>query len=469
MLHFHFPFLIVLILPAKTSLSRLKKALSGDIVGESRIALNLDKEVHKASQTDTPVLAKHVDSKPLLSIVDQSYDTEVADGRATLLYVPASLAESVSYQWNKNGEPLADCCTYCGIEEDILVITSAKQGAQGNYSCCLSYQEQKVASNDITLTLIYIPAKKRMLNLYSVQSEVPKHSWPPVGTKTFINLVLIKKIRQQSDPKHYALSGDADKVIAQKEKIEYSEVFREYKSSELVLIEGRPGSGKTTLVHKIIKDWTNGLVLSEADLVFLITLQFANKLTDEESPSNLYTQLKYREEKLKAFTGEIERRDGEGVCFIVDGLDEYHCQDKDSSIVYQLLDKSYLSKSMVIVTSRPVTAADLNESVLSKKIETFGFSKEQILEYIDNFPFANSSLESTSHCSYSSSLKEYLHSHSSVFDMCFLPGHATMISFLYKIKGGNIPATQTKIYEEFIRSMILRHLRRQDVVGIKIS
>ena len=38
--------------------------------------------MHKARQTDTPVLAKQVDSKPLLSIVDQSYDIKVADGRA---------------------------------------------------------------------------------------------------------------------------------------------------------------------------------------------------------------------------------------------------------------------------------------------------------------------------------------------------------------------------------------------------
>ena len=455
-------------IPAKTSLSRLKKALSGDIVGESRVALNLDKEVHKARQTDTPVLFKQVDSKPILSIVDQSYDTEVTDGRATLLYVQASLAESVSYQWNKDGEPLADCRTYCGVEEDILVITSARQGAQGNYTCCLSYQEQKVASNDITLTVLYTPAKKRLLSLYSTRSEVPEDSWPPVGTKTFINLVLTTKVSQQSDPKHYALSGDADNVIAKKEKIEYSEVFGEYKRSELVLVEGRPGSGKTTLVHKIIKDWTNGLVLREADLVFLITLRFANKSAGKEFPFDLYGQLKCRDEELKAFAGEMERQDGEGVCFIVDGLDEYHCQDKNSSIVYQLLDKSYLSKSMVIVTSRPATAAVLKNKLVTKRIETFGFSKEQILEYIDNFPFSNSSLEPKSDCSYSSGLKEHLDSHPNVFHMCFLPVHAAIISFLYQSKGGNIPATQTKIYEEFTRSMILRHLRRQNE-DMKIS
>ena len=455
-------------IPAKTSLSRLKKALSGDIVGESRVALNLDKEVHKARQTYTPVLSKQVDSKPILSIVDQSYDTDVTDGRATLLYVQASLTESVSYQWNKDGEPLADCRTYCGIEEDILVITSARQGAQGNYTCCMSYQEQKVASNDITLTVIYTAAKKRLLSLYSTRSEVPEDSWPPVGTKIFINLVLTTKVSQQSDPKHYALSGDADKVIAKKEKIEYSEVFGEYKSSELVLVEGRPGSGKTTLVYKIIKDWTNGLVLREADLVFLITLRFANKSAGKVFPFDLYGQLKCGDEELKALAGEMERQDGEGVCFLVDGLDEYHCQDKDSSIVYQLLDKSYLSKSMVIMTSRPAAAAGLKNKLVTKRIETFGFSKEQILEYIDNFPFSNSSLEPRSDCSYSSGLKEHLDSHPSVFHMCFLPVHAAIISFLYQSKGGNIPATQTKIYEEFTRSMILRHLRRQDE-DIKIS
>ena len=189
-------------------------------MGESRVALKLEKEVQKVRLTDTPVLPKHVDSKPLLSIVDRSYSpVEVADGKATLLYAQASLTESVSYQWNKDGEPLADCRTYCGVEEDILVITSARQGVEGKYTCSVSYQEQKVASNDITLTLIYTLAKKCLLNLYSVQSEVPKDSWPPVGTNTFINIVLIKKVGQQSDPNHYTLSGDADKVIAQKERI----------------------------------------------------------------------------------------------------------------------------------------------------------------------------------------------------------------------------------------------------------
>ena len=91
---------------------------------------------------------------------------------------------------------------------------------------------------------------------------------------------------------------------------------------------------------------------------------------------------------------------------------------------------------MVIVTSRPAAAAGLKNKLVTKRIETFGFSKEQILEYIDNFPFANSSLEPKSDCSYSSNLKEHLDSHPSVFHMCFLPVHAAIISFLYQSNEG---------------------------------
>ena len=39
-----------------------------------------------------------------------------------------------------------------------------------------------------------------------------------------------------------------------------------------MLLEGRPGSGKTTFVHKIIKYWAIGKILTRARYVFTITL-----------------------------------------------------------------------------------------------------------------------------------------------------------------------------------------------------
>ncbi len=141
------------------------------------------------------------------------------------------------------------------------------------------------------------------------------------------------------------------------------------------------------------------------------------------------------------------------MCFIIDGLDEYHPQDRDNSVIFQLLDKTFLPLAMIVVTSRPIAIAYLKEEFITDKIKVIGFSKEQILKYIHSFPFDTT---------YHTKLKEYLHSHPNVFNMCYLPVHAAMICYLFKFQKGNIPNTQTKIYEKFICFTILRLLKRHN-------
>ena len=82
---------------------------------------------------------------------------------------------------------------------------------------------------------------------------------------------------------------------------------------------------------------------------------------------------------------------------------------------------------MIIVSSRPAAAEILNIEALTERIEVFSFNKEQILEYIDTFPFSTDSSISVPN---PVKLKDYLHSHTNVFDMCYLPVHAAMICFL---------------------------------------
>ena len=139
----------------------------------------------------------------------------------------------------------------------------------------VSLQDRQVSSNKICLTVSYSSAKKHTLSLYASNKEVPipKDSWPPVVSKSFINLALIKSTTGYKTKVDYSVDGDADEVIDQKEKVEYEEVLSEYKSRELIFIEGRPGSGKTTLGHKIARNWALGEVLTKSKLTFLITLR----------------------------------------------------------------------------------------------------------------------------------------------------------------------------------------------------
>ena len=233
-----------------------------------------------------------------------------------------------------------------------------------------------------------------LVNRYLSTNEVPT-DWPPFGTKTFINLALIKSSNGGMKVTDYSVRGDADDILASKERVKYEEVFEKYDSGATYLILGRPGSGKTTLVHKVVKDWAKQHAICKAELVFLVNLRIFNfQINDDEindnSLSDILTLFYHDNTTLKKVTSTIEEEQGKGVCFVIDGLDEYPPQNKRKSVFYALLDKRYLPQAMVIVSSRPAAAtAFLREKVIEKRIEVFGFTKEQILEYIDSYPFSS--------------------------------------------------------------------------------
>ena len=443
------------------TLKKLMQVVSSKLVEADRVAVDLEKGFKEAKkQSDNAKKQKPFKtaqsssvSNATLFISKTSYHTEVADGKSTLLLVQASPREAVSYQWKKDSQTLPNSSTYSGVHDDILVVNHASQGTEGEYTCCVSRQGKEVCTNKITLTVLYEAAKKRLLNLYSAKSVIPEDTWPPTASNVYINLALIKSSKDCMDIIDYAIRGDADDIIAKKEKVEYKQVFGEYNSKELILLEGRPGSGKTTLVHKVIKDWAEGEMLAKAKYRFFVTLRLLNSEGRDETLSDLLQLFYSNNEELITTRDCIEKNDGEGVCFVIDGLDEYQPQNKKKSVIYKLLDKTSLPRAMIIVSSRPSATPTLKKDVVTKRIEVFGFSKQQIFEYIDNFKFGSSP---------AGKLKEYLVSNPNILDMCYLPVHAAMICFLFRYDQGCTSCTQTKMYEQFTQLIIHRHLTRRN-------
>ena len=432
------------------TLNSLRKALASKTVGLGGIAQKL--LTYKRSLDPLPVT-----KKPRLSFATeidyQSCDSEVADGRSTLLEVHVISNGCESYQWRKDGQPLLAGADFSGVSSNMLYINRASQGTEGKYSCCVSNGSETVCSDEMNLVVLYPPEKEHLIKLYSLmESEVPKDSWPPIGNSTFINLVLIKQ-KPMSRCDYYTVRGNVDDILESKEVVKYEEVFREYRERALVLVEGRPGSGKTTLVHKVTRDWATGRkVLQEANWVFLITLRLLifsgkDKLTD-------LLNLFYEDELNRtAIEYKLIKSGGKGACFIIDGLDEYQIEKKKDSVINQLINKKCLPFSMVIVASRPVATRELKKTC-TKRVEVIGFSKDQIYAYVETY--------NKDTCDMISKLKVYLGQHPNVLHMCYLPVHASMICYLFSQLEGNIPHTETQIYEKFIIATLLRHKTRNE-------
>ena len=432
-------------------LKTLKEVLEMPYVAMSSVAYDLEERVRE--------MIAPMDSKTTLgcSVSEyQSGDTEVSDGKSTLLGVQVPNNESVSYHWTKDvyslpENVLGDNDTlYSGVHSNILYIRAC-QGMEGKYICSIQY-DNEVKRKEVALTILYSPDKECLLKRYSLVKEVPRDFWPPVGTSTFIKLALINNsnIKMECD---YSIRGNMDDIMERKNQIDYEELFRYHEQGIVVLIEGRPGSGKTTLTHKLTKDWaTKPYFLRGAKLVFLTSLRILSSCKMDSNLSDILEVFYSDHAQRTKMVQMIERKHGEGVCFIIDGLDEYLERDNPTNIIKKLLHKEYLPSAMVIVASRPIGTVELRHSAtIKKRIEILGFSKDQILNYVDEYFKGGCEVPK---------LQDYLGSHINVFHMCYLPVHTAMICFIHSQPGVTVPNTETKVYECFTLLTIKRKLER---------
>ena len=211
------------------------------------------------------------------------------------------------------------------------------------------------------MSLIYCSEKKCLIDRYSLLKDIPTDSWPPVGTSTYIELALIHEKRNIKKKGDYSIRGDIDDILKDKDIQEYKSLFSKHEHQALVLLEGRPGSGKTTLTHKLTRDWaTKPDILTGAKLVFLVSLRMLGSSENYKSLSDIL-ELFYNKEHVKKVTGMLKSSNGEGACFILDGLDEY-CNP--TRVVTELLNRQNLPNAMVIVASRPVGTAEIRRTNL---------------------------------------------------------------------------------------------------------
>ena len=364
--------------------------------------------------------------------------------------------DSLSFKWYKNGMCVdSDGSILCIRLQDIVF--------EGEYECVCSTGHRKISSDIIVIHVetLLCKYKTQLSARYRSQPQihVEEHAWPDVQQDTYINLAVIGgKGRMSYKYYQQTIRGDADDVLSgSKATIEYRQAFQDINHGDRVLVVGRPGSGKTTLVHRVSQDWARGLMLRLVKALFLIFLRGFHSNPGVCLKSLLKCYFK-NEVDVEAVCQYIYERQGLGVCFILDGLDEYQPEMDEAvpNFIFQLIRGDVLPRAVVIVASRPAAVAMFTK-VARRHVEVLGFFKQEVEEYINSYEF-NSDLKL-------STLKKYLVHHPNIHHMCYLPIQTAMICFLFDVCEDTLPNTETGIYKEFTKQTVLRALYRRKASG----
>ena len=280
---------------------------------------------------------------------------------------------------------------------------------------------------------------------------------------TFISLALIKD--QTSWRK--TIQKSVDEVVGDKQTISYKKMLEDIEECKFILLEGRPGSGKTTLMNQISRDWAKGEILCKKVVIF-VPLRRLNGEADRTLTTILRVSCPpLNDSKLKQLASYIEECDGNDVVFAFDGLDEYvpcyrkvQTHEKEKAFlsfrkrenefedVFQLIYGNYLVKSLIVVTSRPAASKNIRQYA-RKRVEVIGFLEQQITDYIHCYFQKFNDKEKAQR------LEIHLKEHPNLMNMAYLPLHCAMLVSLYQ-EDEVLPNTESAFYKHFTLSTLLR-------------
>ena len=285
--------------------------------------------------------------------------------------------------------------------------------------------------------------------------------FPPSPTRKYFNLALIKKEETERGTENEELvkltmEGQVSKVLEKRVAVKLEDICHlDEFERKVILIEGAPGSGKSTLSWHICQKWESGELFQQFVLVVYVQLRDP-VIQTAQSVADLLPRR--NDQMAQDVLSEIEARDGEGVLFVMDGWDELPPELQQQSLFRRLINlpvASSLHRSAVIVTSRPESSAELH-SLVSSRIQIVEFIPSEVKEFFTDSLKGDLQAADT--------LMEQMRDNPVIESSCYLPLNAAIIVGLFLSLNYTLPTTITGVFTSLVLCCILRHLKaRADI------
>ncbi|XP_039598967.1 NACHT, LRR and PYD domains-containing protein 12-like isoform X2 [Polypterus senegalus] len=242
---------------------------------------------------------------------------------------------------------------------------------------------------------------------------------------------------------------------------------------KIIVVSGVAGTGKTTMVQKIMSDWARGTQYQRFVFVFLFKFRELNLLDNEPQMSLTALIERHYKHLTRDKLMEILQKP-ESLLFILDGLEEYKrklnftdsqlCSDPDIEVPVHILVTSLVSQTLlkgcsVLITSRPPALGSLDLERVDGFVEVVGFFPEQRLMYFKKF-FGDADVGTKGF--------QCLESNAILYSMCFNPSYCWIICSALKShlmtpeeECGAAPSTVTEIFVMFLHNILTNH-RQED-------
>uniref|UniRef100_A0A8D2IZK4 NACHT domain-containing protein n=1 Tax=Varanus komodoensis TaxID=61221 RepID=A0A8D2IZK4_VARKO len=299
---------------------------------------------------------------------------------------------------------------------------------------------------------------------------------PSAFSQAFVNLVIYQS-------KAFKIKGKMDKAKEDPRALHdpeehgsttmrSSDLFESVHTgtTRLIFLLGKPGMGKTRLVHKICQEWAEG-VLPQFQFVFFFEFRQLNLIKRKLTLCELLFDFFLQPDNHPDAVFEHLLENAQNMLLIFDGLDEFveNIQHPTlgrapipdlpepasiSELFAGLCQGKVLPGCTVLVTTRPKILPEAFFKPDTLQAEIWGFDREKVKEYASNFFHQHSQKEQALAC---------LTSNARLLSMCHVPALCNIIciclEYLLLQNAGSVqlPQTVTQFYLKMLHTFLCKH------------